>query len=247
MQPMTRSTASVMPIPSSYEGKLDLKSMDLLTLVGRCVREREQYRRTHQHDTSFGFELFRRALAEGDQDAWNHVYVQFHGLVECWVRRSSAFSHSDESCESITLAAFARFARVVTPGRFISFPNLATLLRYLRRCAESVVLDGLRAQRPTDSLPDEALLEEVGLAQAPDDTSMERVERQEFWNAVMSLLHNEAERVVVLRSFVLGMRPGDIYQARPDLFASIADVYSVKRNVIVRLRRNLQIGDLLGE
>lgn len=39
-------------------------------------------------------------------------------------------------------------------------------------------------------------------------------------------------------SFVLGLKPGEIYSDRPDLFGSIGDVYNVKRNVLARLGRN---------
>lgn len=241
MQPFTSRPTPL--VPSATDG-WNVMQMELSLLVKRCVSERDQYRRTRQHDTRYGFELFRRALVEGDQEAWAHVYTLYRGLVECWVRRSSYFVHSEDSSESFTLAAFARLARVVTAERFASFPNLAALLRYLRCCTESIVLDSLRAQRPTDALPDETILDESGLLQTGDE-SLDHVERQEFWRIVMGLLHGEAERVVVLRSFVLGMRPSDIYDDRRDLFASIADVYSVKRNVLVRLRRNGQIQQLL--
>jgi len=237
--------ASPMPPMLPAEGGQDLVLMDLTTLVRRCVSERETYRRTRQHDMRYGFELFRRALVEKDQLAWEQIYHAYRGLVECWVRRCSAFAHSEESSESCALAALARFARVVTPERFASFPNLAALLRYLRCCTESVVLDSLRAQRTAETLPDEMQLDDSGLLVANDDCSLERIERQEFWTVIMSLLHGEAERVVLLRSFILGMRPSDIYEQRRDLFDSIADVYSVKRNVLVRLRRNSQLAEML--
>ena len=71
-----------------------------------------------------------------------------------------------------------------------------------------------------------------------DDSSSDRPERQEFWLAVIRMLSSEAERVVVLRSFVLNQRPSEIYAQRPDLFASLDDVYSIKRNVLARLRRS---------
>jgi hypothetical protein len=44
--------------------------------------------------------------------------------------------------------------------------------------------------------------------------------------------------VVLFNSFVLGMKPNDIYTRRTDLFSSVNDVYNVKRNVLGRLSRN---------
>ena len=74
---------------------------------------------------------------------------------------------------------------------------------------------------------------------------MERVDRQEFWSYINAQLNDEAERVVVFDFFVLGMKPGDIYDRRQDLFASVKDVYNVKRNVLGRLSRNSELRRML--
>ena len=74
---------------------------------------------------------------------------------------------------------------------------------------------------------------------------MQRVNCEEFWNYVNTQLNSEAERVVVFRSFVLGMKPGDIYHDHQNLFQSINDVYNVKRNVLGRLSRNPELRRML--
>ena len=58
-------------------------------------------------------------------------------------------------------------------------------------------------------------------------------------------LNSEAERVVVFRSFVLGMKPGDIYNEYQHLFQNINDVYNVKRNVLGRLSRDPELRQML--
>lgn len=80
---------------------------------------------------------------------------------------------------------------------------------------------------------------------APDEEAMERVSREEFWTYINGLLSDEAERVVVYQSYVMGMKPGDIYDHRPDLFGSVNDVYNVKRNVLGRLSRNQELRRML--
>ena len=65
--------------------------------------------------------------------------------------------------------------------------------------------------------------------------------RGEFWRYIDTQLNGDAERAVVLCSFVLGMKPGEICDERPDLFASVAEVYNVKRNVLCRLSRNPEL------
>jgi hypothetical protein len=49
----------------------------------------------------------------------------------------------------------------------------------------------------------------------------------------------------VYLSFVLDLKPGEIQERHPELFASVDDVYRIKRNVVERLRRSPQIREFL--
>jgi hypothetical protein len=224
---------------------LQPSQLDLMTLVRRCLVESERFYRGQPHDARFSYELFRRALVERDEVAWEHIYNHYRGLVESWVRRSGAFASSGESSEFFVGAAFTRFWRAITPERFESFPTLASILHYLQLCAGCVVIDSVRAQSWAEMLPEEALPFGRTPQASPDEEAMDRVSRQEFWNFINAQLHNEAERVVVFSSFVMGLKPGDIYERRKDLFASVNDVYNVKRNVLGRLSRNQELRRLL--
>ena len=73
--------------------------MEIGALVRRCIAESERFYRGQPHDTSFAYELFRRALVERDELAWEHIYTHYGSLVESWVRRSGAFAGSGESSE----------------------------------------------------------------------------------------------------------------------------------------------------
>ena len=219
--------------------------MDLAALVRRCTLESERFYRGQAHDTCFSYELFRRALVERNEVAWEHVYAHYSSLVESWVRRSGAFSSSGESSEFFVALAFTRFWRAISPERFEAFPTLASLLHYLQLCAGCVVIDSVRAQSWSEMLPEEAIPPGRAPRTAPDEEAMERVSRQEFWNYINDLLNDEAERVVVFSSFVIGMKPGDIYHYRQDLFTCVNDVYNVKRNVLGRLSRNQELRRLL--
>ena len=217
---------------------LVLTRMDLSTLVRYCVVESERFYRGQSHDTRFSYELFRRALVERNELAWEHIYSHYSNLVESWVRRSGAFASSGESSEFFVVCAFTKFWRAITPERFAAFPTLASLLHYLQLCAGCVVIDSVRAQSWAEMLPEEAIPFGRTPQTAPDEEAMDRVNRQEFWNYINTQLNDEAERVVVFSSFVLGLKPGDIYARRRDLFASVNDVYNVKRNVLGRLSRD---------
>lgn len=224
---------------------VNLTSLDLATLTRRSIIESERFYRGQAHDARFSYELFRRALVERNELAWEHIYSHYSPLVESWIRRSGAFASSGESSEFFINSAFLRLSRAITPERFASFPTLASLLHYLQLCASCVVIDSVRAQSWAEVLPEEVLTGEQSSACAPDEEAVERINREEFWKFIDAQLNDEAERVVVFHSFVLGMKPADIFTQRTDLFGSITDVYNVKRNVLGRLSRNHELRSML--
>jgi DNA-directed RNA polymerase specialized sigma24 family protein len=215
--------------------------LSLPALVRRCAIESDHFYHSRPYDARFAHELFRRALVERDEIAWEHVYTHYSPLVESWVRRSGAFVGSGESSEFFIGAAFTKFWRAVSPERFATFATLAALLSYLQLCTSSVVIDSVRAQSWAEMVADDTLPADQTPRASADDQAIERVSRAEFWRYIDTQLNCDAERAVVLGSFVLGMKPGEICQQRPDLFANVGDVYNIKRNVLSRLSRNAEL------
>jgi len=228
-------------------GAADPVQMETSALIRRGIVESERFYRGQPHDPQFAYELFRRALVDREDMAWEHIYTHYSSLVDSWVRRCGAFSSSGESSEYFVTLAFTRFWRAITPERFASFPTLSSLLQYLQRCTGCVVIDSVRAQSWSEMLPEESIPFERAARTAPDEEALEHVNRQEFWDYINAQLNDEAEQVVVFDFFVLGMKPGDIYDHRPDLFGSVKDVYNVKRNVLGRLSRNGELRQLQDE
>ncbi len=219
-----------------------LCEMDLASLMSRCATESERFYRGQAHDTSYSYELFRRALVERNEAAWEQLFYHYSSLVEGWVRRSGAFTSSGETSEYFVVGAFMKFWRAISPERFASFPTLASLLHYLQLCTTSVVIDSVRAQSWAEVLPEDTLTyTNVADPSAPDEEAMQRVQREEFWQLIDGQLNTESERVVVYGSFVLGLTPRAIYARRTDLFRTVNDVYNVKRNVLGRLGRNAEL------
>jgi hypothetical protein len=220
--------------------------LDTESLRRRCLVESERFYRGQPHDTRYAYELFRRALAERSEVAWEHLYEIYRPLVESWVRRSGAFASSGETSEYFVAPAFTRFWQALTPERFASFPTLASLLHYLQLCSSCVVIDSVRAQSWAEMLPEEAIPYGHAGYVAPDEEALDRISRQEFWRFIDTQLSGAAERAVVYDSFVMDMKPGDILGRHHDLFASIGDVYNVKRNVLGRLSRSQDLRCLMG-
>jgi DNA-directed RNA polymerase specialized sigma24 family protein len=240
MTPTLTPTLTNQPILARHTEPLP-GMLDLEALARRCQLESRRFYSQQPYEPAYAYELFRRALVEHDQGAWEHIFAQYRPLVEHWVRRTGAFTLCGESSEYFVSAAFARFWRAIPAERFRSFPTLAALLNYLRRCASCVVIDSARAHAASDYLPEEAInWNDQRLAHA-DEEATDRVSRSEFWHLVDELLNTEAERVIVRSSFLLGMKPGDIYNERRDLFQGVGEVYALKRNILSRLRRSKEL------
>jgi hypothetical protein len=217
------------------------EQLDLESLVQRCRHENERFHQHLPHDRRFAYELFRRALVERDEPAWGHLYQLYSAQVERWVLRSSGFARTGESGEFLVGAAFVRFWRAVTPERFAGFETLGALLRYLRCCASGAVIDMGRTLSWSEMLPEEARDRELASPYVLDEEVLAGVAQAEFWLYVDAQLSGEAERVVLHCSFVLGMRPGEIQRRYPQLFASVDEVYSARRNALRRLRRRPEL------
>lgn len=235
--------SSTTPAPAGTTSS-DPRLLDLATLARRALAESRRFYRHEPYDSSFAYELFRRALVERDDAAWAQIYEQYVPLVEHWVRRTGAFTVSGETSDFFVSAAFTRFWRAIPAGRFASFPTLASLLNYLRRCATCVVIDAARSQSFADLLPEESVNwndQRLGYA---DEEATERVSREEFWRLVDGLLTSEAERVIVRCSFQHGMKPAEIYARWSTLFSGIEEVYTLKRGILLRLRKSAELQGL---
>jgi hypothetical protein len=224
-------------------GAANPEQFALDTLVRRCVAENERFRRGEPSDPSYAHELFRRALAERDDAAWIALYDLYHNLVERWVCKSTAFELSGEPSDVLVGEAFARFWQAIPPARFAQFPSVAALLHYLQMCAGSVVIDSARAVARLAS----AEMAPLGNAhqRAPDEEVLEQMRRRELWRYIGQRLNSQVERVVIVESFVNGLKPSDIQARHTELFASVNEVYMVKRNVIERLSRDQGLRALL--
>jgi hypothetical protein len=104
-----------------------------------------------------------------------------------------------------------------------------------------VVIDAARAHSFTDLLPEECINWNDQRLGHADEEATERVSRAEFWHLVDGLLASEAERVIVRCSFLLGMKPGDIYAQWGALFNGVEEVYTLKRGLLSRLRKSPEL------
>lgn len=182
------------------------------------------------------FDLFRRAVVEREQLAWEEIHRRYHSLMVAWARQSSVASTLTEHYEDIADQAFARAWSAMTPARFADFPNLAALLAYLRSCVSTVIIDMVRAQATRERTYKRLF---VGETISPEQIVLQSMENRQLWSLVQSHVSSPQDEVILALNIVLGLPPRLILSRRPDLFRSIDNVYSARRNFIGRLQRNL--------
>jgi hypothetical protein len=220
---------------------MELRRMLLAEVARLCREETAKFLHRLPSRDEFCYELLRRAIGERDQAAWDAVFAQYRGVVLAWVRQHPAGSAVREDDEYWVNRSFERFWSAVGPERFALFPNLATVLRYLKLCAHSVLLDAVRALGPQPPVPLTEQAVATGAAGGVVDAeavAAGEVAVQELRRAIDAELHDEAERLVAHLCLVLDLKPREVYERHPDRFADVADVYRVKRNLLERLRRS---------
>jgi hypothetical protein len=218
--------------------------MTCRSITAWCATATDRFRYHQDATDAFAMELFRRAICERDELAWEALYTQYRGLVRAWLCRHPAWPSIGDDCEEWVNCVFERFWSAITPERFGSFPSLAALLRYLKLCTHSVLLDELRARhgQQTKSPSEEIVATGIGDA---EHMVTEGAASAALWAAIDAEVKDDAERLVAHLSLALELKPQEVYARHPERFASVTQVYTVKRNLLDRLRRNPTIRQFL--
>lgn len=215
---------------------IDLQAFTVAGIAHHCARETERFFQRLAYDPHYCFELFRRAIVEGSQQAWELVYLQYRPLATGWVKSHPAFPDSGEEVQYLLNRAFERMWSVLTPEKFRCFADLKSVLRYLQMCVHSAVVDEARkVSLPVADVEDEAL---PAADVRPTAGSDGQVDRRQFWSQIGARLHDDQERCVVYGSYVLGLKPRELVEHYPRIFCDVQAVYRVKENVLDRLRRD---------
>ena len=220
---------------------------DLVMLPVRCTEERSESQQGMPAAEPSGFELFRRALVAREERAWEAIYACYGSLVRRWARRAGS---DPDAVESVLAAAFERLWRAVDAAKFDRFPDLRSLLRYLKLCVQAAEIDRRRrAARQALEVALEApdAREGIGSLAAADDTerqALETVSRQEFWEVIQRRCGGQQELLVIRLSFLEGLPPREICRRAPTQFPSVRDVYRAKRNVLDRLRHSAAVQEV---
>lgn len=234
--------------PSAKNHTTELQDLSLSGLRHRCAAESDRFFRRQSYDPRYCYEIFRRAVLERDERAWEFLYAQYQPLVTGWVERHALFYNSGEVAAYFVNRAFEKMWSAISPEKFSRFHDLKSILRYLQMCVHSVVVDHARAGERTEELEDEG--EERLTAQEiymrdPEEIALQLQNRRNLWRAIEQRLKDERERCVIYGSFVLGMKPAEVQELYAAVFADVREVYAVKDNLLARLRRDDELQEFL--
>ena len=191
------------------------------------------------------YELFRRAIEQRDADAWADIAQHYRGLLAAWATQSSARGMIAEAPDDLADQALARAWAALSSAHFSAFPHIASLLAYMRACVRATVIDHARDQ--ASQLRALQCLESATMTAAPEQAVLDEIDRTEIWRLIMRMTSNQQERVIVRENLIYALPPRAIHARHPNMFASVAEVYRVKRNLINRFQRNRDLQRLWRE
>jgi hypothetical protein len=219
----------------------DVRGLSLHELCLRCREQTNLYRQFTQHDDRYCYELIRRAVDERDEACWEEMQSLYRDQLAVWCR--AAANTRQDDLDAVLSAVWLKFWQNYTPEKRALARDTNAALRYLKLCARSVAIDAARTEATESRLRG---TRGVGSeAPSPADIYVDQAQRDDFWQLIDGLLKSDEERLLVELMYELDLKPAQIHQARPDVFASSMAVYNVSRNVLDRLRRSARLRDWL--
>lgn len=220
-----------------------LRQMDLGSLTNRCGDEMKRLRHKQAFDDQYCLEIFRRAILERMDSAWEILQQRFEDSVRIWLRshpsRDLALSHDSE--ENYVAQTFSRFWYAVRDQR-LEFPTLYAALSYLHATLNGVVIDALRSRRNKEiPLPEVDSPDEPFSQDEPGD-------EEAMWKCLQTLIPDTREQRLVYLLYYCGLKPREVLLRCPQEFTEIKEIYRLNHNILERLRRNRErVRWLLGD
>lgn len=232
----------------------------LADLIARCQSETTRYLQQESYDQQPCWEIWRRAIAEKDGEAWEAVMRQYDVLVRRWLRnRLNTIPRLRQEEDFLLNASFIKFYRFVDGEKLKSFNTLAALLRYLQMCCYTVITDEQRDYQARsgdvslegslqissdDNAEDAAHNSPLARLSANEDVEgdvLAGLQRLHFWEKIKQIVPDQTDQLLLYLDFVLDVPPREITKLYPNRFATVEDVYKRRRNVLWRMRHSQEL------
>ena len=218
----------------SSQQKYKHSLMNSSAIGDHCRCEIEHYRSNETHDNQYYLEIFHRALANHEPDAWELLQQRFSPLVRTWMsnhpQRNLACRYELE--EHYVANTFARVWQASMRNRF-EFDSLVAALRYLKISLQGTILDTLRAYTQPREIP-------LPNADSTTISSEKQVIKDEYkssdlWEIIKSLLHDDRERRLAYLLFHCGLKPREIVCYHSAEIGEVQEIIRLTRNIMERL------------
>jgi hypothetical protein len=222
-----------------------MKFLSVTELAERCRAEAERFQRTGQSNEIYCFELFRRALVDQEEVAWQAVHDQYYLLVTKWVHNYSRFAQTGEEAAFFVNGAFFRmWKRFAGSGRPDTFEGVGKCLEYLKLCACVTIEDFMRRKKK-DALATAVTLKHQDKQDAAVHQQVEvSLIRNELRQLLAEIVQDNREQLIAQESWVYDLAPRQIQARHPETFATVTEVSRIKRNIIKRLKRHPKLKKL---
>lgn len=207
-------------------------------LSRHCAEQTDLFFRKQPYRTDWCYELFRRAIVERNQEAWEAIYRQYYNQVLGWTLRHSQLERTGEEAGFYVNRAFERFWQGLKPENFHNYHDLAALLGYLQMCVHSAIITTLRTSEAQLVKTSLETTNGTPLSTNPEDEALARASASEIWKIVQQVCENDSEWAVAYSTYALGMAPRQICARYPKYIADAKQVNDIKRRLEARLARH---------
>jgi hypothetical protein len=209
--------------------------MSLAALEKCCQREMLNYRKGVAYDDRYCLEIFYRALKKQDDQANELLMRSFRGMAIGWLRSHPRYDSAIryESEDNYVVEAFARLWNA-RRDKTTNFESLGAALIYLKRSLLTAVQDTLRFYEKQM-----LQLAEPGSGSPDEPVAQEENDGHELWEVLQSFLPNEHEKALAYLMFHCNLKPREVMQHRPGMFKDVNEIYHMHRNIMDRIKRNL--------
>ena len=223
----------------------ELRQLPMPALIAGCQRESFSGR---DQERGFCFELFRRALQEKNEVAWEAVEQQYGALVSLWCYEATREELPPEEIDLFARSAFIRFWQTLSAREEAleqQFAHIGAILSYLRQCALTVIHDHNRELRRRERIRRKFFRVSSGIEpRAFEDNLVDEMEQAQLIERIIHWIKvyvdDEREQLVLRLSYEEGLAPRRIAAQHAGLFTNVAEVHQIKERVIRRLRRAMQ-------
>ena len=226
---------------------MNLAGLAVENLATLCAEETEKFSRQQRNTTQYCFELFRRALAEGIQEAFTHIYLVYERQVLKWVYGYSRFDETGEAAEFFVNSAFNKFYFAVRGPKFERFSSVPSLLMYLKLCVHTAIAQYIRDQKQVSDVSTDDETSGVDMRDRQQEAILDRgTQAADLWALICRLLPAPTDQLLARCVFALDMKPAEIVSAYPGRWANEREISVALYRIRRLLRQDAGMRRLLG-